>query len=156
MEFRAAQLRLFRFLIMGLVGAPLLTIAADAPSPPRVAALQELGTAMKNVNDELKSSAPQIYIIQVSARQINKAAQAQYGWFPADTAPQPGLKTAAKTDIWEHPAEFKAAQDGFATQATAFMQIAATGDVEKIRLQAKQLSQACSNCHKQFRREDKH
>jgi cytochrome c556 len=117
----------------------------------RVASLRELGAAFKNVNDELKGGSPQIYIIQLSARQISSAARQQYGWFPAGSGPQPGVKTNAKREIWAQPAQFKAGQDAFAAQAAAFAKVAAGGDMNAIRAQAKQLGATCTACHHAYR-----
>ncbi len=136
-----------------LVAAPLFAAAQDSVAT-RVAGLRQLGAAFKNVNDELKSGTPQPYVIQLSARQINEAAKAQYGWFPAGSGPQPGVKTRAKPEIWTQPAQFKAAQDAFAAQAAAFAKVAATGDAAAIGAQAKQLGAACGACHHQFRAEE--
>lgn len=133
-----------------LVAAPLFAAAQDTVAT-RLAGLRQLGAAFKNVNDELKSETPQPYILQLSARQIRDAAKAQYGWFPAGSGPQPGIKTAAKAEIWSQPAQFKAAQDAFATQAAAFAKVAASGDVAAMRVQAKQLGAACGACHRAFR-----
>ena len=132
------------------VAAPLLAAPQDVVKS-RVASLRELGAAFKNVNDELKGGSPQIYIIQLSARQINSAARQQYGWFPAGTGPQPGVKTNAKREIWAQPAQFKAGQDAFAVQAAAFAKVAATGDMNAIRAQAKQLGATCTTCHRAYR-----
>jgi cytochrome c556 len=140
--------------VAGLVGAPLLASAADI-TMPRVESLRELGAAFKNVNDELKSSTPQVYLLQLSARQIRDASKAQYNWFPPDSGPRPGVKTAAKPEIWERAAEFKTAQDAFAAEAAAFMQVASSGDVAKMRAQAKRLGQTCGGCHRTFRVKDK-
>ena len=132
------------------------TIAA-APSPVdvRVRGLRELGQAYKNVNDELKSGAPQMIILQLSARQIRDASRAQYGWFPAGSGPQPGLTTSAKLEIWTQSAQFKQAQDAFAGQAVAFYKAVAAGNVEGIRVQSKQLGGTCAACHRNFRIDDK-
>jgi cytochrome c556 len=121
---------------------------------PRKEGFRELGAAFKNVNDELKSGTPQVYIIQLSARQIRDAARAQYTWFPTGSEPQPAVKTKAKPEIWAQPAQFKTAQDKFATEAATFMSVAGTGEVPKIRAQAKQLGQACNSCHRTFRVKD--
>ena len=137
-----------------LIAAPLFAAAQDAVNT-RGAGLRQLGTAFKNVNDELKSSTPQPMILQLSARQIRDAAKAQYGWFPAGSGPQEGVKTRAKPEIWTQAAQFRAAQDAFAAQAAAFMKVAATGDAEAMRVQAKQLGQACGACHHQFRVDDR-
>jgi cytochrome c556 len=130
-------------------------VAADPAEPAalgaRVHGFRELGAAFKTVNDELKSGTPQVMMLQLSARQIRDASRAQTGWFPADSAPRPGLKTAAKPEIWSQPAQFKKAQDDFAAQAAAFYRVAATGDVAAMRIQAKPLGAACAACHRSFR-----
>lgn len=130
-------------------------LAADANAPAAVGArvhgFRELGAAFKNVNDELKSGTPQVMILQLSARQIRDASRAQAAWFPADSAPRPGIKTAAKLEIWSQPVPFKKAQDDFAKQAATFYQVAAAGDVAAMRKQAKPLGATCAACHRGFR-----
>lgn len=130
--------------------APTIAAGAD-PYKARLDSYRELGAAFKNVNDELRKPTPQVYIIQLSARQIRSAAQAQYGLFPAGTGPRPGVKTAARAEIWTQPAQFKAAQDAFSKQAQTIATIAQSGDVAKIKLQTKALGQTCGACHKAFR-----
>ncbi len=117
----------------------------------RVNGFRELGAAFKTVNDELKSGSPQLVMLQLSARQIQDASRAQANWFPADSAPRPGIKTNAKAEIWSQPAQFKKAQDDFATQANAFYAVAQKGDVAAMRTQAKALGGACGACHRSFR-----
>ncbi|HEX7874287.1 MAG TPA: cytochrome c [Sphingobium sp.] len=136
------------------VGAPLLAADGD-PVAARIHGYRDLGSAFKNVQDELRSSTPQPYILQLSARQIRDAARQQYGWFPAGSGPRPGVKTAAKPIIWQQPAQFKAAQDALSTQANGFYQAVASGDMSKVRLQAKSLGQSCGACHRTFRVEEK-
>ena len=143
--------------IAGTLLAMFTVVSATADSDlirPRKEGFRELGAAFKNVNDELKSGTPQVYIIQLSARQIRDASRAQFTWFPAGSEPKAGVKTKAKPEIWTHTEEFKTAQDKFATEATAFMSVAGTGDVTKIRAQAKQLGQTCKGCHEKFRVDD--
>ena len=138
-----------------LVAAPLFAAAQDVVNT-RVDGLKHMGAAFKNVNDQLKSGTPQLSVLQLSARQISDAAKAQYGWFPAGSGPQPGVKTRAKPEIWTQPAQFKAAQDGLANQAAAFSKVVATGDTAAIAAQAKQLGGACGACHRQFRADEGH
>lgn len=156
MREKIGRMAMFGVCAFGVMAGPLLAATATDLVKTRVTGYRELGAAFKNVNDELKSGTPQIYILQLSARQIRDAAKAQYGWFPAGSGPQPGIKTAAKPEIWMKPADFKTAQDALATQAAAFMTVAASGDSAKIRAQVKPLGQACSGCHRGFRVDDKH
>jgi cytochrome c556 len=130
--------------------SPALAAAAD-PVKARIESYRELGAAFKNVNDELRKPSPSTMILQLSARQIRSTAQGQYGFFPAGSGPRPGVKTAAKAEIWKQPAQFKTAQDAFNTQAQAFARVAQAGDVAKMRVQAKALGQTCAGCHKTFR-----
>ena len=116
----------------------------------RVAAYRELGAAFKAVNDGLRG-APQTVLIQQSARTIRNVSRQQYGWFPAGSGAQAGVKTAAKAEIWARPAQFKAAQDNFAKQADAFQRAAATGDAAAIRAEARKLGATCKACHDVFR-----
>lgn len=133
-----------------LLAGPLAAAAADTITA-RVAGYRSLGSAFKNLNDELRSGTPQPYVLQLSARQIRDVAKAQYGWFPAGSGPKAGVKTAAKPEIWSQPAQFKAAQDAFSNQANAMMKAAQSGDVAAMRAQARQLGATCSACHRTYR-----
>jgi cytochrome c556 len=115
-----------------------------------------MGTAFKNAMDALRSSEPQIILIQQSARTIKNNSVALRGWFPAGSGPQPGLKTAAKPEIWTKPAEFQAAQIQLARAADGFQSAAAGGNVDAIRTAARALGGSCKNCHDQFRVPDQH
>jgi cytochrome c556 len=139
--------------VFALVAAPVLAAGAAGIVKTRHEGYRELGAAFKNVNDELRSAKPQAMILQLSARQIRNVATQQYGWFPAGSGPQAGIKTKARPEIWTKAAAFKAAQDNYAKQANAFFKVAATGDIARIRAQAKPLGAACATCHKQFRSE---
>lgn len=137
-------------LLTAVAAVPVVAAVADTVTA-RVAGYRSLGSAFKNLNDELRSGTPQPYVLQVSARQIRDVSKAQYGWFPAGSGPKPGVKTAAKPEIWSQPAQFKAAQDAFATQANAMMKATQSGDVAAMRAQSRQLGATCSACHRTFR-----
>ncbi len=113
-----------------------------------------LGSAFKNVRDQLKSGTPNAFILKLSGRDIGAAGKAIYGWFPAGSGPRAGVKTEARTEIWTKPADFKKAQDAFAVQAAAFAKVSATGDIPKIQAQFASLGKTCGGCHKPFREED--
>jgi cytochrome c556 len=72
-------------------------------------------------------------------------------WFPAGSGPQPGVKTAAKPEIWTRAADFRRAQDAFAAQAVAFQNVANGGNADAIRAAARSLGATCKGCHDQFR-----
>ena len=156
-------------LTLAIVAAPLVasgpTRGATARAPAMVpaevirtrqAGLKEMGTAFKNTMDALRSSDPQIIMIQQSARTIKNDSVAIRGWFPAGSGPAPGLKTAAKPEIWTKPAEFRAAQDQLARAADGLQAAAASGNIDTIRTAARALGGACKNCHDQFKVSEQH
>lgn len=144
------RFRILAALALAGIAAPLLAAPADQVRV-RIEGLRELGAAFKAVNDGLRGPTPQTILIQMSARQIRNAATEQYNWFPAGSGPQPGVKTAAKPEIWTQAARFRQLQDGFAAQATGFQRAAASGNVDAIRAGARSLGASCKACHDQFR-----
>jgi cytochrome c556 len=144
--------RIVAALALAGIAGPLLAAPADQVRI-RVAGLRELGAAFKTVNDGLRSPTPQTILIQMSARQIRNAATAMPGWFPAGSGPQPGVKTAAKPEIWTNAAHFRQLQDNFIAQAAAFQTAANGGNVGAIRVAARNLGQTCKACHQEFRNE---
>lgn len=140
---------------LGICAAMLVTIGTASAAPidtirTRIAGYRELGAAFKGINDGLRGE-PQTVLIQQSARAVVNASRQQYTWFPGGTGPLPGIKSAAKPDIWARPAAFKAAQDAFAREAAAMQRAAAGGNVAAMRTQAKKLGASCKGCHDQFR-----
>lgn len=146
------RFRLLASLALAGIAAPLLAAPADQVRT-RVDGLRELGAAFKAVNDGLRSPTPQTILIQMSARQIRNASTAMYNWFPAGSGPQPGVKTAAKPEIWTNAAHFRQLQDNFAAQAAAFQTAANGGNADAIRAAARSLGQSCKACHQEFRNE---
>jgi cytochrome c556 len=136
-----------------VAAGPLLATPADS-ARSRIAGLRELGAAFKNVNDSLRGPAPQMMIVQISARQIVAAARDQYGWFPAGSGVESSAKTKAKAEIWSQPARFRAAQDAFATQVAAFDRVVKAGNPAAIRSATRSLGATCKGCHDTFRTPD--
>ena len=134
-----------------LAAAPL--IAAITPADQvrtRVANYKQLGAAYKAVNDGVRAGRPPSAIAPAAA-QIAAAARAQYRLFPAGSGPQPGVKTAAKREIWTNARGFRAAQDAFARQAATFQRAVAGGNADLTRAESRKLGATCKGCHDQFR-----
>lgn len=146
---RAFRPRLIGGLALAL-SAPLLASSPSDTVRTRIAAYRELGAAFKGANDSLRGEV-QTVVLQQYARQIRNASRAQYGWFPAGTGAQAGVRTSAKAEIWSRPAEFKAAQDAFASQADAFQRAAASGNAATLRAEARKLGGTCKGCHDSFK-----
>lgn len=146
----SARSRRLAAMALVLIGTPLLASPADQ-ARTRTEGYRELGAAFKAVNDGLRGSEVQTILIQQSARQIRNAARDQYGWFPAGSGPQAGVKTYAKPDVWTKARQFRTAQDNFARAAERFQRVAATGNAEALRAEARKLGGTCKACHDAFR-----
>jgi len=120
----------------------------------RQAALREIGAAFKGITDELRKSQPMMALIRQYAKQIDDLAKQQHLWFPPGTGPESEIETAAKPEIWQKPAEFKAGQTAMAEQAAKLAQVAAGTDVKAIRAEWQALGRTCKSCHDKFREEE--
>jgi cytochrome c556 len=143
----------------GLVMASLAgaVAAADMASvvKDRQAHYKAIGKAGKGVYDQLNAASPDLAAIKADAQQIDQLAPQLPTWFPAGSGAEAGVKTAAKAEIWTKPADFKAAADGFASEAHKFDAVAQTGDLAAIRAEFGALGKSCKTCHDDFRqRED--
>ena len=143
------RLCVFVFTI-GIAAAPLLARPADQIRV-RTAGYKDMGAAFKSVLDGLRSRNLPPAVAQQAATRISNAARNQYGWFPAGSGPQPGVKTAAKPEIWTRAGDFRRAQDTLAAQAMHFQAAVASGDAARIRTEALKLGGACKQCHDTFR-----
>lgn len=120
----------------------------------RQSGLRDIGAAFKEISDELKKSSPSLPLIRQYARQIDDLSQQQKFWFPPGTGPESDIETAAKPEIWQQPAVFKAGQAEMTKQAAKLAQIAAGTDVGAIRAQWQALGKTCKGCHDKFREEE--
>jgi cytochrome c556 len=117
----------------------------------RQAQFRELGTASKNLHDELQSTSPFWFVLKSSTSEILSHALSMHDWFPPDSGPAPGLKTAAKPEIWLHPQEFKARQDALISQAQLLAAAADAKDLPAVKQHFQAVGQACGACHTEFR-----
>lgn len=148
--------------VVGGIAAVVLCagIAAEEEFDPepiiegRQAGLRDIGSAFKNIGDQLKSSSPSLATISSNARQIEELARQQQFWFPAGTGPESDIETLAKPEIWQSPAEFQKLQQAFDEHARKLVQVAAAGSVPAIQAQWRELGKTCKSCHDQFREEE--
>lgn len=120
----------------------------------RQSALRDIGGAFKGITDELKKSTPSLPLIRQYARQIDDLVGQQGFWFPPGSGPESDIETAAKPEIWQQPAQFKAGQAAFGEQAAKLVNVAAGSDVAAIKMQWRALGKTCKGCHDKFREED--
>lgn len=142
--------------------APLAALAAcGQPDTPggraahqRHENFEAIGDAFKNINDELRDSAPNVDELRASAQAIAGFAPKVETWFPKGSGPQDKVHTDALAAVWTRPAEFQHAAQRFTAAATTFDSLAKAGDVPGMRRGVKELGGACKACHEQFREKD--
>jgi cytochrome c556 len=146
------------WIAVGLIATSLAgaALAADMAGviKDRQAHYKQIGKAAKGIYETLNSPAPDVAAIKANARLIDQLAPQVPTWFPAGSGPEAGVKTEAKAEIWSHPADFKTAAAGFATEARKFDAVAAGGDLAAIRTAYGALGKSCKTCHDQFRKKD--
>jgi len=144
------QFRILTIFILagGLLSAPVLAGAADKVRV-RIAGFRQLGAAYKGVSDGLRSN--DLARVRAASGQIGGASRTIYSWFPRGSGPQPGVKTAARAEIWSSAGDFRDAADAFARQAQAFQRVTAGGDLNAIKAESRKLGATCKGCHDSFR-----
>jgi cytochrome c556 len=148
------------FFIFGIVGVSLVVGSARADQQNvediisgRRSNLKDLGSAYKELGDELKKNKPMSFLVQQYVSQISDLSQQQQNWFPANTGPKSGIETKAKEEIWTRAAEFSAAMQAFQKEAASLAAIAPS-DTESLKAQHKKLGQTCKACHDTFREKE--
>lgn len=111
---------------------------------------EDMGGAMKAINGQLKSDAPNIAKIDKNAEVIAALAVKVAGWFPKGSGPEAG-KTDALPSIWEKPEEFSKSTEDFVAASKALTAATKGGDVAAIKKQFMALKETCGSCHDSFR-----
>lgn len=113
--------------------------------------MKALGADFKIINDQLKTESPDKAAISTAIKRIADNSKGVADRFPAGTGKEAGVKTRALPEIWTQMADFKTAADALATASAKFVPVAAGGDIEAIKGEAKALGGACGGCHRKFR-----
>lgn len=115
---------------------------------------KKMGKAFKTISDELKSSNPDVTVIQAAAASVPEITADMDTWFPAGSGPGSGVKTDALPVIWENPDDFAekianlgAAADGLAAAAEGV-------DIAAIGTAFGTTGGTCKSCHDTYRADD--
>jgi cytochrome c556 len=146
---------------VGAVLAAGVALAQTPASPGAQAVAQrqqnfkQLGRAFKGLMDEMKTPAPDKAVLAANATKMNDLAKQEASWFPKGSGPEAGVKTGAKPIIWSDPQGFAAAVQRLQGETAKLQQIAASGDVAALKVQAQATGGACKNCHDKYRVPDR-
>lgn len=143
--------------LIAFAGTAAIGAAANDVIAARQGHYKELGKAFKAINDQLKSSTPDIAVIKANAPTVTKIGKQQHheNWFPAGTQSGQGLQTSASAAIWKNQSDFNAKRADFAKASASFAGIAAKGDLEAIKASVGAIGKTCKACHETYREQDK-
>jgi len=119
----------------------------------RHADFEKIGDAYEILEKQIKKSKPDAAVIQREAALVLTLGKEIPNWFPEGSGPGKGIKTKARAEIWTQAADFTRLQEMFMATAEAMNQTAAAGDVSALSAQFEKMGEACSECHKQFRKD---
>lgn len=157
--------------------ASLAQDARDQIIENRIANFRDMGSAYKNIGDELKSAHPNKAKIQSGARTIADYSTHLLSWFPPGSelppeisrswidkvsdwlssddsaAPTDQPKSHAKPEIWKQQAKFKSDAKNLQLAAARMKTVSQTADAAAIAAQFRSLGVTCKTCHDVFRKE---
>lgn len=113
-----------------------------------------IGRNFKTINDQLKTSAPDLTEIQAAAAAMVEASAGMADWYPAGTGPESGVKTEALAVIWEEPEDFALKVSEYDTALGALQTATASGDFDAITAAARATGSTCGACHDKYRLDD--
>jgi cytochrome c556 len=104
---------------------------------------------MGAINDILKNKLPYQSHITAHAQDIQRMSMLISDAFKKDIS---AGKTDAKPEIWKEWNKFTAAADALGREAAELATVSQSGNMEAISAQVKKLDDACSDCHKPYRK----
>ena len=143
---------------IGLVGASLAGAAlakgtAADTIKTRQAGMKAVGAGFKGLMEQTRGT-PDAETVKRHAAAIAAQAPKVPGWFGPGTAAVPGVKTAARPEIWTQTPAFRKAAAELDVQAQRTLALANAGDMAALGPQVRVLGGTCKTCHDSFRAKD--
>jgi cytochrome c556 len=111
--------------------------------------MQAQGASIGAIGDILKNKLPYTGHIYVHAQDIQNTSKLIGEAFKKELA---AGKTDAKPEIWKEWDKFVAAAEAMGQESGKLAEVAQSGNMEAIGAQVKKLGDACTNCHKPYRK----
>lgn len=138
----------------GRIATPVSAEQAQALFHERHEGMEDIGDATKAIGQQLKSSSPDMAVIQNAAATIDNLAPKASDWFPAGTGKDVLPKTRALPAVWEKPDDFASKARDFEQAAQAFKLAADSGEVNAVQSSFASLGKTCKACHDSYRAEE--
>ena len=138
---------------VSLAGAALAQGTAADVIKTRQAGMKAVGAGFKGLMEQTRGT-PDAETVKRHAAAIAAQSPKVPGWFGPGTAAAPGIKTAARSEIWMRTPEFRKAAAEFDAQARRTLALANAGDMAALGPQVRALGGTCKTCHDSFRTKD--
>ena len=144
------------------VAGSLVTVAAPANAQfnkpedairYRQSAFVVMGNHMGRINAQLKSSSPNIQVIQASAAVAEVMSKLPYEAFVPGSESGGTPPTRAKPEVFKDSDKIKSLAEKMQGEMVKLNAAAKTGDISAIRAQFGETGKACKACHDDYRKD---
>ena len=117
--------------------------------------LRDMGTALKQIDDELKRRSPDWEnVIQPNVQVLHDRSPFLMKWFPKGSGPEAGAKTYALPAIWQKGDDFAKVARAMVAESQKLEQVFTKKDAGEMRAQVVALGKTCKSCHDGYRSPD--
>jgi len=144
-------------LVLSITATAIVTAApADvAMIKSRQDKLRDMGSALKQIDDELKKRSPDWEtVIPFNVQILHERSPFLLKWFPKGTGPEARAKTYALPAIWQKGDDFAKHAKGMIAESAKLKQVSAKKDAAELRAQVIALGKTCKGCHDDYRSPD--
>jgi|GEM_PF-120661 len=114
--------------------------------------LRDMGTALKQVDDELKKRSPDWEnVILLNVQVLHERSPYLLKWFPKGSGPESGVKTYALPAIWQKAGDFAKHAKDMEAASVKLHQAAAKKDAGELKAQVIAMGKSCKACHDDYR-----
>ena len=116
--------------------------------------LRDMGSALKQIDDELKRSPDWENVIQPNVQILHERSPYLLKWFPKGSGPEAGAKTYALPAIWQKGEHFTKVGRAMVAESAKLHQVFTKKDPQEMRAQVIALGKSCKSCHDDYRSPD--
>jgi len=117
--------------------------------------LRDMGSALKQIDDELKRRSPDWEnVIQPNVQILHERSPFLMKWFPKGSGPEAGAKTYALPAIWQKGDDFAKHARAMVAESQRLQPVFAKKDSGEMRAQVVALGKTCKACHDGYRSPD--
>jgi cytochrome c556 len=119
----------------------------------RAQVMGAMGKHMKMSSMIIKGEVNRVNDAAYHAEALHKTSKILLDLFPEGTGPD-AVKTETKSEAWTDRDGFKAAVKAYADATANYVEVASTGDLDKIKGAFGQVGKSCGGCHDKFQVDD--